>query len=160
ADYIARGGKALKTTQRAIDAHILPALGARSVPRLTRDQLTTWHRALAAAPARLRSRKGEQPRHRSDDGNDPEAPRRRRATANRTLTVLKAALNHAHAAGKVMCPADAWTMVKPFREADKAKVRYLLDDEIVRLVNACPPDFRELVTGALMTGCRYGELAA
>src|SRR5581483_4348231 len=29
-----------------------------------------------------------------------------------------------------------------------------------RLTNACPADFRALVTGALLTGCRYGELAA
>ena len=58
------------------------------------------------------------------------------------------------------CHTDAWAAVKPFREADKAKVRYLLDDEITRLVNACPPDFRAMVTGALMTGCRYGELSA
>ena len=50
--------------------------------------------------------------------------------------------------------------MKPFREADAPKVRYLLDDEITRLVNACPADFRNLVTGALLTGCRYGELAA
>jgi integrase len=28
------------------------------------------------------------------------------------------------------------------------------------LTNACPPDFRALVAGALLTGCRYGELAA
>ena len=27
-------------------------------------------------------------------------------------------------------------------------------------MNACPVDFRALVIGALMTGCRYGELAA
>jgi integrase len=76
------------------------------------------------------------------------------------LTIVKAALTHAHAEGKVTCSRDAWASVKPFREADKAKIRYLLDDEIVRLVNACPPDFRALVTCALMTGCRYGELAA
>ena len=42
---------------------------------------------------------------------------------------------------------------------DKPKVRYLLDDEIIRLVNVCQPDARALVTGALLTGCRYGELA-
>ena len=76
------------------------------------------------------------------------------------LTILKAALNHARSEGKVTCPADAWAAVKAFREADKPKVRYLLDDEITRLVNACPPDARALVTGALLTGCRYGELAA
>jgi integrase len=49
--------------------------------------------------------------------------------------------------------------VGPSTPTDKAKIRYLLDDEITRLANACPPDFRALVTGALLTGCRYGELA-
>ncbi len=158
ADYVARGGKSVGTTQQAVDAHILPDLGAVAVGRLTRDKLKTWHRALATAPARVRSKDGET-RHR-DVANDPEAPRRRRATANRILTILKAALNHARAEGKTTCQPDAWTAVKPFREADKARVRYLLDDEITRLVNACPPDFRQLVTGALLTGCRYGELSA
>lgn len=28
------------------------------------------------------------------------------------------------------------------------------------MTQACPADFRALVTGALLTGCRYGELAA
>jgi integrase len=158
ADYVARGGKALGTTRQAIEAHILPALGALPVGRLTRDKLKGWHRALAASPARLRSQKG-QIRHRAT-ADDPEALRRRRSSANRILTILKAALNHARSEGKVTCPTDAWAAVKAFREADKAKVRYLLDDEIARLVNACPPDSRELVTGALLTGCRYGELAA
>jgi integrase len=157
-DYVARGGKALATTKHAADAHILPTLGKLPVGRLTRDKLKSWHRALAAAPARLRAKAGQQ-RHRDTEG-DPDAARRRRSSANRVLTILKAALTHAHGEGKVTCHADAWTAVKPFRQADKAKVRYLLDDEITRLVNACPPDFRVIVTGALMTGCRYGELSA
>jgi integrase len=158
ADYLARGGKALRTTKQAVDAHILPALGNLPVGRLTRDKLKAWHRALAAAPARVRSKKGQE-RHR-EIKDDPDASRRRRSSANRVLTTLKAALNHAHREGKVSCHPDAWVAVKPFREADKAKVRYLLDDEITRLVNACPPDFREIVTGALLTGCRYGELSS
>ncbi len=158
ADYAARGGKALGTTRQAIEAHILPALGTLPVGRLTRDKLRGWHRALAASPARLRAKQG-QVRHRNTPG-DSEAPRRRRSSANRVLTILKAALNHARSEGKVTCPADAWAAVQAFREADKPKVRYLLADEITRLVNACPPDSRELVTGALLTGCRYGELAA
>jgi integrase len=157
ADYAARGGKALGTTRQAAEAHILPALGRLPVGRLTRDRLKAWHRALAASPARLRAKRG-QVRHR-DSAGDPEALRRRRSSANRVLTVLKAALNHAREEGKVTCPADAWTAVKAFREADQAKIRYLLDDEITRLVNACPPDGRALVTGALLTGSRYGELA-
>jgi integrase len=75
------------------------------------------------------------------------------------LTILKAALNHAHREGR--CASDdAWRTVRAFREADAARLRYLSDDETRRLTNACSPDFRVLVTGALLTGCRYGELAA
>jgi len=50
--------------------------------------------------------------------------------------------------------------VRAFREADAARLRYLSDAEARRLTNACPADFRALVTGALLSGCRYGELAA
>jgi integrase len=157
-EYAARGGKALRTTKQVAATHILPTLGSIAVGRLTRDKLRSWHRTVAATPARLRSKAG-QVRHR-DEANDPDATRRRRSSANRILTVLKAALNHAHAEGKVTCNRDAWAAVKPFKEADQPKVRYLLDDEITRLVNACSEDFRNLVTGALMTGCRYGELCA
>jgi integrase len=157
-DYAARGGKAVAATRQAAEAHILPELGNLPLARLTRDRLKAWHRAIAASPARLRARKGQR-RHRNTD-SDPEAARRRRSSANRILTVLKAALNHAKAEAKVTCPADAWTAVKPFREADAPKVRYLLEAEITSLADACPPDFRDLVTGALLTGCRYGELAA
>src|SRR5262249_11236903 len=53
-----------------------------------------------------------------------------------------------------------WRTVRAFREVDAARMRYLSDDEARRLTNACPSDFRALVTTALLTGCRYGELAA
>jgi integrase len=114
---------------------------------------------MASTPPRLRSKKGDPARFRETD-DDPEAIRRRRSTANRILTILKSALNYGRAEGTVTGSDDAWRLVKPFKEADQPKVRYLLDDEITRLINACPPDFRELVIGALMTGARYGELAA
>jgi integrase len=75
------------------------------------------------------------------------------------LTILKGALNHAHREGK--CASDdAWRTVRAFRGADAARLRYLSDEEARRLTNACSPDFCALVSGALLTGCRYGELAA
>jgi integrase len=90
---------------------------------------------------------------------DPEAIRRRRASANRTLTVLKAALNRAWRDGKI--PSDEpWRRVEPFEEADAARIRYLTIGEAKRLLNACDPDFRRLAQAALGTGARYGELAA
>ena len=89
-------------------------------------------------------------KHRKPDAS-PEAIRQRRSTTNRLLTILKAILNHAHREGR--CASDdAWRTVRGFREADAARLRYLSDDESRRLTNACPPDFRALVTAALLTG--------
>ena len=73
--------------------------------------------------------------------------------------MLKAALTHAYQEGRVPSD-DAWRRVKPFARVDAPKVRYLTDDEAVRLVNACGVDLRKLVTAALLTGCRYAELAS
>ena len=41
-----------------------------------------------------------------------------------------------------------------------SRTRVASDDEARRLINACRADFRAPVTAALLTGCRYGELAA
>lgn len=78
------------------------------------------------------------------DGAYPRAPR-------------KAALNHAWKAGHVTSD-DAWRRAKPFRGVETARVRYLSEAECLRLVNACEPAFRDLVRGAMLTGCRYSEL--
>jgi integrase len=43
-------------------------------------------------------------------------------------------------------------------KADAAVIHYLSDAECKRLVNATQGRFRDLVRGALVTGCRYGEL--
>ena len=72
--------------------------------------------------------------------------------------MLKATLNHAWKAGHVASD-DAWRRVKPFKAVETARVRYLSEAECVRLVSASEPAFRNLVRGALLTGCRYSELA-
>ena len=51
-----------------------------------------------------------------------------------------------------------WRRVKPFPKTTAPVVRFLNQDECIRLLNACLPDFRALVRAALLTGCRYGEL--
>jgi integrase len=161
ADYLdwfrATGRKSIKETEASVNAFILPHLGDDDILSLTPARLRKWHVEIAAAPPRLRTRPGQKQKVRDTDG-DAEAQRRRRATANRILTVLKAALNHAWRDGKV--PADeAWRRVAPFREADAARVRYLDREECRRLVNASPEPLRTIVRGALLTGARYSELA-
>jgi integrase len=139
-------------------AFIRPKLGDLEVSALTADRLRKWLADLAKTPARLRTRAGEKQQYRPL-GRDEESKRRRQATANRTLTVLKAALNHAWRDKKVASNAE-WHRVEPFENVDAARVRYLSVDEAKRLLNACNPDFRRLVQAALETGARYGELAA
>jgi integrase len=157
-DYLRRGGKAVDRLDWSAAAWIKPELGRIELAKLSKTRIVAWHQKIAETPARLRTKPGEKQKHREADSS-AEAVRRRRSTANRVLTILKGALNHAHREGKC-ANDDAWRTVRAFREADAARLRYLSDTEARRLTNACLADFRALVTGALLTGCRYGELAA
>lgn len=139
------------------DALILPELGHSEVAKLTATAIRRWHQKLVETPARARTRKGEKQNFRVLPADDPDAERRRRATANRVLTILKAALNHAWREGKVASDAE-WRRVLPFKGVNIARVRYLTVAEAQRLVNASPPAFRALVQAALQTGARYSEL--
>jgi integrase len=154
--YQRRGGKALYDTTRAAEAHILPLLASNPVAKLTARKIADWHHGLAEKRARTRTKPGRKQNYRKAESG-PDAVRKRRATANRVLSVLKAALNHAWKSGHVASD-DAWRRVKPFKAVDSVRVRYLSETECVRLVNACEPAFRNLVRGALLTGCRYSEL--
>ncbi|CDX58591.1 Integrase family protein [Mesorhizobium plurifarium] len=132
-------------------------LGDKEVAKLTADEIRKWHRKISETPPRLRTKEGKEQRYR-ELGTDSASIRRRRATANRVLTILKAALNYAWREGKVDSDKE-WRRVEPFEDVETARVRYLSVAEAKRLVNACEPDFRNLVQAALQTGARYGELA-
>jgi len=158
-DYSARGGKARRYVETTFDAHVTPKLGTRLLADLTPAMIRSWHRGLATAPARLRTKAtAEKRRTRPLAADDADAHRARRATANAVLTLLKAALNLAFREGKVASD-DAWRRVQAFQKVQAARVRYLTDEEAGRLVNACGDDLRRLVLAALLTGCRYQELA-
>ena len=137
-------------------ALIRPSLGKLIVNELTADRLRHWRDGLVGVPPRVRTKSGEKQKHRHVTGED--AIRARRASANRVWTILRSALNLAFNDGKVASD-HAWRKVRPFKKVDRARVRYLSIAECKRLINACDPDFRRIVTAALCTGCRYGELA-
>lgn len=148
--------RGLVTARTFAHAHIVPSLGDLELSRLTSTRIQAWHEALATQGVRKRSKDGKAPRQAAAP-TDADGKRQRRATANRVLGVLKAALNRAWRGGKIGSD-EAWRRVKPFRDADSAVVRYLTEAECVRLVNAASIDFRPLVRAALLTGCRYSEL--
>jgi len=139
-----------------IESIIRPALGHYEVSALTTEIIRKWHEARAKSPAKLRTGKRAKTQN-ERPVETPEAVRRRRSTANRDLTVLKAALNRA-ADDRDWLSVDPWVKVKPFGKVELAKRRYLSDDEARRLVNAADEEFRPLVKATLLTGGRYGEL--
>jgi integrase len=150
-------GKSAVDARHRAQAHIYPVLGTIEVATLSTDLLRKWHAGLTKALRRTRTKPGRPQQHREFDGSE-EAMRRRKSSANRVLTILKAALNHAFRDGKT--PVDsAWRKVKPFKDVDAARVRYLSIVEATRMINASDLEFRPLVQAALQTGCRYGELA-
>ena len=156
-DYIKGfSGKDLENTRRRIEAIIKPQLGHFDTADLTTKTIIDWHLALAKSPARLRTAPGAVQNYKPTE-TTAEAHRRRRSSANRILTILKAALTVAYRNEKISSD-DAWRRVRPFGKSEAARLRYLSDDETRRLVNACSIKIRPLVTAALLTGARYSEL--
>ena len=156
-EFLEAHGKSAVDARHRANAHICPTLGDIEVSSLTMAVLRKWLAKLAKTLPRARTKPGEPQQHRAFDGSD-EAIRRRKSSANRTWTILRAALNHAFRDGLVASDG-AWRKVKSFKSVDAARVRYLTVDEARRLVNAGDSEFRILVQAARQTGCRYSELA-
>jgi len=152
--YLAKLEQDGKNTRRArsfANSAINPTLGAIRLRDLDRETLSQWLADLAASPRQTRT------------GGLLAAPksaeeiRRRRASANRTWGVLRAALNLALDDGRIHSDA-AWKRVKMFKNAASARLRWLSGQEIRRFVDACEEPFRTLALAALYSGCRLGEL--
>ena len=164
----AQGGKSVKDMRQRAELWIKPTLGVIQVAKLTRTRVEAWHQAIAESERQIRPRKeaptSKTPKDTIEPPEEKSTPsdndkRRRKATANRILSILKAALTCARVQGWVTCSGDAWELVKPFRGVEEPREDYLTPEQQVRLLNSIDaPDFRRLVAGALATGCRYGEL--
>lgn len=164
------GSKSAKDMRLRTDLWIRPTLGTIEVTKLTREKIRTWHLEMAATTRRKRpclkphlrrkpKKAGEQQIMTPTPISKEEALRRRKASANRVLATLKAALTLACQEGWVVCPMDPWRLVKPFRQVDEPRQSYLSAEDQQRLINAIKdPHFGNLVRAALLTGCRYGEL--
>src|ERR1019366_4145941 len=76
-EYLEHEGRPPGDARGRAAKHILPTLGSELVDKLDTDRLRKWLAGVAAAPANA----------------DYETIRRRRSTANRTLTIFRAALN-------------------------------------------------------------------
>ncbi len=135
---------------------MIPKLGTFQVAKLTRPKLEQWCGNIAASPRRTNRK--------HDQDNEPhvqteEDLRKRRATANRIVRRLRAALNLALPEGRVNANPMAWK-VSPFENVEVARAVFLSVKEQRIFVKACARerDFQRLVRADLYTGARYGEL--
>lgn len=152
-DWFTNHRKSVRETKRMIDQSILPRLGSTDAKILSTKQIRAWHESLASV--QRGTRRGPNTESAKDLPADEQ--RARRATANRHLTVLKAALNHAYREGRL--PSDsAWRRAQPFAGVYASRVRWLSEGECRRLLNAATSGLRTLIRAALMTGARYSEL--
>lgn len=138
--------------------HILPQLGALKVSEVTTPQLNEWRDKLAASPALFRARSGSSHTHRPlPKTKDEQRPRK--VSANKCVTILKAALNRAFKDGLAQ-DDKAWRRFELFHKVEVARERSLTIAEAQQLINAAdePSGFRDLLHAALLTGCRFGEL--
>jgi integrase len=106
-------------------------LGARSLTKLKTPHIKSWRQALGGSPV----------------------------SKNRNLSALKAALNLAVRNRQV--PRDIeqeWRDVKPLDEGDNRRRLFLDLRQRRALLAQCSGGLRDLVEGAMLTGCRAGEL--
>lgn len=118
------GSKSVADARGCVGKHILPVLGNTIVTDLSRDLLVKWQAGVAVAKPRIGPAKR--------DRTASDAIRAGRATANRTLAILRAALNQAFHDGRVASDVQ-WRSVRPFRDAGASRLRYFTKDECQRL---------------------------
>ena len=90
---------AVKSARYIFNASVLPKLGHLLVDRLTSEQINRWRNDIAASGKQVRTKKRADKAARRQPPTGDEERRKRRATANRVLTMLKAALNRAYNPG-------------------------------------------------------------
>lgn len=139
----ARNAATAADTRGRLKKHFLQQFGSKLVTSLTKTALERWLGSMVL------------------DDPDPENVRRSKDSANRVLTMVKALLNHAmQDPANGLSDDSAWRLVKPFKGVSKPRDIRFSDDEARRLVQSAPDEATgALITGAFLTGARYGELA-
>jgi integrase len=140
--------------------NVLPELGAVEVAKITRAKLEAWRARLAARPRLSTKKYIESDPPSAHKVMTDEEKRQRRATTNRSLRRVVAALNFALETGKVNANPMNWK-IAAFQNAEVARATFLTEAQQRAFVRACgnEPDFQALVLAALYSGCRLGELA-
>ncbi|MES9874843.1 MAG: tyrosine-type recombinase/integrase [Candidatus Sedimenticola sp. 6PFRAG7] len=145
ADYVSHlkvenGDKSSKAVKQSLEKHLVPKLGKVELVRLTTAQIKRWRDGLVKV------------------SDDPEVVRKSKDTANRVLSISKAAFNLAFRSG--LAGSDtAWRRVAAFKGVGENRKLFLTETQVDSLLEAASDGFKLLIRGAILTGARYGELA-
>lgn len=148
------GSEASKgTATNNVEHWIKPQLGSVPVCDLTKTQLENWLKWVAKQPGKNNTK--------NFDINDPETRRKRRNTANRIFNDLAAICQRAFEDEKhsEITSNKAWSTVEKLDKAESEKQEFLSVEEVQKVLDVCEKDFRALTYAAIVTGCRYNELA-
>ncbi len=134
---------------------VLPKLAGIPTSELTADDLRDLMTTIEATPPMVGGRVW-------DTLDDPsllsnEARRKRRVTANNTLSFVKSALEMAWEENKIK-DNNAWRRVRRFRRIDRARTNFLTWDQVRDLLRVSAPEMRRLILAAVYTGARITEL--
>ncbi|MCP3869434.1 MAG: tyrosine-type recombinase/integrase [Gammaproteobacteria bacterium] len=145
ADYVAHlaienGEKSSKAVKQSLEKHLVSRLGKVELGRLTTNQIKKWRDGLVKT-------------------GDPETVRRSKDTANRVLSIAKAAFNLAFRSG-IIGSDTAWRRVPAFKGVGENRKLFLTEGQVQALLEAATGGFRALLQAAVLTGGRYGELVA
>jgi integrase len=138
--------KQASDTERRLEAHVLSkSVADRAITELTKTQLEAWRNAMVRR-----------------DEVDSDVERRSKDSANRVVTMLKAALTRAFNDDANKIPSDKpWRTLKPFKKVGRSRMVALDAPQRQRLINSAAGAFRNLVIATLYTGSRPapGEIA-
>lgn len=141
-DYATRTSRNSSNEARSrLNKHLPESMLKTLVLDITSTQIESWHRGMVK------------------DTDDEERLRKSRVSANRTLSSLKAVLNRAFKKRRKVTSDAEWKVVAPFKDVNKARIIFLTDAQVTRLMDNTTGGFNQLVTAAILTGARYGELS-
>ncbi|WP_425053072.1 tyrosine-type recombinase/integrase [Psychromarinibacter sp. S121] len=144
-----------ETNLSLINFHIIPRLGHVPLNGFTGRQFAEFCRDILETPPK-RGNQPVGPRISLED-LDAEALRKRKKTLNTLIGILRLAFRMAWENGDTDSER-AWRCLRRIPSADVPRQVFLTRDQCRSLISNCRGDLRDLVRGALYSGCRVSEL--
>lgn len=138
-----------------INFHILPAIGTMPLAEFKGLAAKDFALRIIETPPK-RGNQAPQAR-RSMQSLSPEELRTRKSSANTLFGILRLAFKLAWENGAID-DERAWRCIRRLPNRHQPRTLYLNRSECRQLLDQCRPDLKNLVLGALYTGCRVSEL--